>query len=139
MLEDNTAALKWCYNPVNHSKQKHIPVAYHFVREQVALFDNVNVVAVKTDYQLADLFTKCLAVPRMRFLVDSIRGLNPSLPATTKVERLQAALTKGSDRLQAVFNLKEWLQNDDDKEVSTDKHLVEPDTLFEMHFREQDP
>ena len=139
MMEDNTAALKWCYNPMHHSKQKHIPVAYHFVREQVAQFDNINVVAVKTDLQLADLFTKCLPVPRMRFLVDSIRGLNPALPATSKMQGLKEMMRKGSEKMQEVlpdFDLKKQLLAE-----QSEKSLahVSADTFNEEHFKEKDP
>ena len=33
---DNTSAINISKNPVMHSKTKHIPIKYHFVREQVA-------------------------------------------------------------------------------------------------------
>ena len=48
LFEDNSAAQKWCYNPLNHAKQKHIDIAYHFVREQCTQFLNLNVVPIGT-------------------------------------------------------------------------------------------
>jgi hypothetical protein len=33
---DNTSAINISKNPVMHSKRKHIPIKYHFLREQVA-------------------------------------------------------------------------------------------------------
>ena len=33
---DNTSAISLRKNPMMHSKTKHIPIKYHFLREQVA-------------------------------------------------------------------------------------------------------
>jgi hypothetical protein len=33
---DNTSAISILKNPVIHSKMKHIPIKYHFLREKVA-------------------------------------------------------------------------------------------------------
>jgi hypothetical protein len=33
---DNTSAINISKNPMMHSKTKHIPIKYHFLREQVA-------------------------------------------------------------------------------------------------------
>ena len=35
ILCDNTSAISISNNPVMHSKTKHIPIKYHFIREQV--------------------------------------------------------------------------------------------------------
>jgi hypothetical protein len=64
ILCDNTSAISISKNPVMHSKTKHIPIKYHFLREQV-----VNQV-VKLDYvttkeHIVDIFTKPL--PREAF------------------------------------------------------------------------
>ena len=137
-MEDNAAALKWCYNPVNHAKQKHIPVAYHFIREQVALFDNLNVVAVSTDLQYADLFTKCLPSPRMKFLVDSIRGLNPPLPThlTRKSKSVKDSILQGAEQLQEqLFNLRDHMLS---KQVPKDS-ANDDDSIFSRHFQEKKP
>jgi hypothetical protein len=42
-----------------HSKTKHIPIKYHFLREQVAE-KNIRVEYVGTKEQVADIFTKPL-------------------------------------------------------------------------------
>jgi hypothetical protein len=47
-----------------HSKKKHIPIKYHFLREQVAE-KNIKVEYVGTKEQVADIFTKPL--PREAF------------------------------------------------------------------------
>nr|GEX25455.1 ribonuclease H-like domain-containing protein [Tanacetum cinerariifolium] len=56
---DNKSAIALCCNNVHHSRAKHIDVRYHFIKEQV---ENgiVNLYFVRTEYQLADIFTKPL-------------------------------------------------------------------------------
>jgi hypothetical protein len=61
---DNTSAISISKNPVMHSKTKHIPIKYHFLREQVAE-KNIRVEYVGTKEQVADIFTKPL--PREAF------------------------------------------------------------------------
>ncbi|GJV62744.1 retrovirus-related pol polyprotein from transposon TNT 1-94, partial [Tanacetum coccineum] len=55
---DNKSAIALCCNNVQHSRAKHIDVRYHFIKEQV---ENgiVELYFVRTEYQLADIFTKC--------------------------------------------------------------------------------
>ena len=128
IAEDNAAALKWCYNPINHGKQKHIPVAYHFIREQVAQFGHLNIVPISTEFQLADLFTKVLPAPRFRFLVNSIRGLNPTpLVPRTVSETLKDMV---SEKANEILSLKERIAQA--PEEPTHK-------FFDDHFQEPDP
>ncbi|GJV75927.1 copia protein, partial [Tanacetum coccineum] len=61
---DNKSAITLYCNNIQHSRAKHIDVRYHFIKEQV---ENgiVEPYFVRTEYQLADIFTKPL--PRERF------------------------------------------------------------------------
>ncbi|GJT37449.1 hypothetical protein Tco_0937314 [Tanacetum coccineum] len=54
-----------------YSRSKHIDVRYHFIKEQV---ENgvVELNFVKTEYQLANIFTKALAWERFEFLISQI-------------------------------------------------------------------
>ena len=56
---DNTSAINIYKNPVLHSKTKHIPIKYHFLREQVNE-QWVKLEYVNTKEQVADIFTKPL-------------------------------------------------------------------------------
>jgi bifunctional DNase/RNase len=56
---DNTSAISISKNPVMHSKNKNIPIKYHFLREHVAE-KNIRVEYVGTKEQVADIFTKPL-------------------------------------------------------------------------------
>ncbi|GKC51021.1 retrovirus-related pol polyprotein from transposon TNT 1-94 [Tanacetum coccineum] len=51
-----------------HSRTKHINVRYHFIKEQVE-HGIVELYFVKTEYQLADMFTKALSQERFEYLV----------------------------------------------------------------------
>jgi hypothetical protein len=52
---DNTSAINTLKNLVTHSKMKHIPIKYHFLREQVAE-KNIRVEYVGTKEQVTHIF-----------------------------------------------------------------------------------
>jgi hypothetical protein len=64
ILCDNTSAINISKNPVMHSKTKHIPIKFHFLREQVTE-NNIKLEYIGTKEQIADIFTKPL--PRETF------------------------------------------------------------------------
>nr|GEY88858.1 copia protein [Tanacetum cinerariifolium] len=68
---DNKSAIALCCNNVQHSKAKHIDVHCHFIKEQV---ENgiVELYFVRTEYQLADIFTKPLPRERFNFLIEKL-------------------------------------------------------------------
>nr|GEW99137.1 Gag-Pol polyprotein [Tanacetum cinerariifolium] len=68
MYCDSKAAIAISYNPVQHSRTKHIDVRYHFIKEKVEK-GIVELFFVGTEYQLADLFTKALPEGRFKYLV----------------------------------------------------------------------
>ncbi|GJS59584.1 hypothetical protein Tco_0654368 [Tanacetum coccineum] len=79
---DNKSAISLCCNNVQHSRSKHIDVRYHFIKEQV---ENgvVELYFVRTEYQLADIFTKALPRERFNFLVKKL-GMKSMSPETLK-------------------------------------------------------
>nr|GEV40607.1 retrovirus-related Pol polyprotein from transposon TNT 1-94 [Tanacetum cinerariifolium] len=78
------AAIAISCNPVQHSRTKHIDVRYHFIKEKVKK-GIVELFFVRTEYQLADLFTKALPKERFRYLVRRL-GMRCLTPA--KLETL---------------------------------------------------
>ena len=64
ILCDNTSAINISKNPVMHSKTKHIPIKFHFLREQVTKM-NIKLEYIETKEKIADIFTKPL--PRETF------------------------------------------------------------------------
>ena len=57
---DNTSAINVSKNPVHHSRTKHIDVRHHFLRDHVEK-GNVFLTHVRSEDQVADIFTKGLA------------------------------------------------------------------------------
>ncbi|GJR40741.1 retrovirus-related pol polyprotein from transposon TNT 1-94 [Tanacetum coccineum] len=68
---DNKSAITLYCNNVQHSRAKHIDVRYHFIKEKV---ENgiVELYFVRTEYQLADIFTKPLPRERFNFLIKKL-------------------------------------------------------------------
>ncbi|GJU15859.1 retrovirus-related pol polyprotein from transposon TNT 1-94 [Tanacetum coccineum] len=100
---DNKSEIALCFNNVQHSRAKHIDVRYHFIKEQV---ENgiVELYFVRTEYHLADIFTKPLPRERFNFLIEKlvvpfaervkIRSTNIRLETTVpqKEETFQVAI-----------------------------------------------
>jgi hypothetical protein len=64
---DNTSSINVSKNPILHSKIKHIPIKYHFLREKVTN-QIVQVHYIPTTEQIADIFTKPLAKTPFEYL-----------------------------------------------------------------------
>jgi hypothetical protein len=58
-LCDNESIIKIANNLVQHSRTKHIDIRHHFLRDHVAKND-ISLEGVRTEDQLADIFTKPL-------------------------------------------------------------------------------
>jgi hypothetical protein len=64
---DNKSAINISKNTVMHSKTNHIPIKYHFLREQAAE-KNIIVEYVGTKEQVVDIFTKPLPWAALEYL-----------------------------------------------------------------------
>ncbi|GJU88655.1 retrovirus-related pol polyprotein from transposon TNT 1-94 [Tanacetum coccineum] len=82
MYYDNKSTIALCYNNEQHSQSKHIDIRYHIIKEQV---ENgvIELYFVRTEYQLADIFTKALCRERIEFLIDKL-GMRSFTPETLK-------------------------------------------------------
>ena len=86
---------------LNHAKQKHIDVAYHFVREQCTEFNALKVTPIDTDSILADIGTKALPEPRFQRLIRKImnisdRSLRSPTPPQNSVPTEDKAVLAGT-------------------------------------------
>jgi hypothetical protein len=72
---DNTSAISISKNHVMHSKTKHIPIKFHFLREQV-MSKVIKVEYVGKKDQIADVFTKPLSKMKFESLRDQM-GVYP--------------------------------------------------------------
>ncbi len=59
IFEDNQSTIKTANNMIQSERTKHIDVRHHFIREKVAE-KRIEVKYLKTDDQIADIFTKSL-------------------------------------------------------------------------------
>ncbi|GJV26177.1 hypothetical protein Tco_1378872 [Tanacetum coccineum] len=76
---DSQLAIEISCNPVQHSRTKYIHTRYHFIKEHVKN-GIIQLYFVRTEYQLADMFTKALPEDRFQYLVRRIgmRSLTPT-------------------------------------------------------------
>ncbi|GJU32363.1 hypothetical protein Tco_1175952 [Tanacetum coccineum] len=106
-----------CCNNVQHSRAKHVDVRYLFINEQV---ENriVELYFVRTEYQLADIFTKPLPRERFNFLIEKLDELYWTIlrrnmnPVVTQQVALDNALVAHEKRLRlkdVTQELRTWL------------------------------
>jgi hypothetical protein len=69
---DNTSTISISKNLVMHSKMKHIPIKYHFLREQV-VEKNIRVEYVGTKEQVAYIFRKPFPQEAFEYLRQRLR------------------------------------------------------------------
>ncbi|GKE34472.1 hypothetical protein Tco_1453794 [Tanacetum coccineum] len=76
---DSQSAIAISCNPVQHSRTKHIHTRYHFIKKHVGK-GIIDLYFLRTEYQLADMFTKALPEDRFQYLVRRIgmRCLTPT-------------------------------------------------------------
>ncbi|GJY75106.1 hypothetical protein Tco_0479537 [Tanacetum coccineum] len=84
---DSQSAIAISCNPVQHSRTKHIHTRYHFIKEQV---ENgiIELYFVRTEYQLADMFTKALPEERFQYLVRRIGRMFDSTELEVSRQRI---------------------------------------------------
>ncbi|GKC56814.1 hypothetical protein Tco_1084412, partial [Tanacetum coccineum] len=94
---DNKSAIALCCNNVQYSRSKHIDIRHHFIREKVEK-GVVELYFVRTEYQLADIFTKALLRVRFEFIRPQL-GMRSLTPESLKrlQEELNEALIASAD------------------------------------------
>ena len=72
---DNLSTIRLVENPVFHATTKYVEVHYHFIREKV-LRKEIELKHVRTENQVADLFTKDLSGNKFESFCHQLRVLN---------------------------------------------------------------
>nr|GEY35667.1 ribonuclease H [Tanacetum cinerariifolium] len=95
---DSKSAIAISCNPVQHSRTKHIAVRYHFIKEHVEK-GTIELYFVKTDYQLADLFTKALPADCFNYFVRRLeasveRPFDEGVSGNQTEQRISQKVTK---------------------------------------------
>ncbi|GJX82146.1 retrovirus-related pol polyprotein from transposon TNT 1-94 [Tanacetum coccineum] len=90
---DSRSAIAISCNPVQHSCTKHIHTRYHFIKEQLER-GITELYFVRTEYQLADMFTKALPEDRFQYLVRQI-GMRCLTPAELEISRISRQRCQG--------------------------------------------
>jgi hypothetical protein len=75
LLCDNESAHKITYNPYEHFRTKHIDIRHHFLRDN-AIKEDILILHVETNDQLADIFTKPLDEKRFHELQSELNIIN---------------------------------------------------------------
>ncbi|RVX10963.1 Retrovirus-related Pol polyprotein from transposon RE1 [Vitis vinifera] len=80
LICDNQVALHIASNPIFHERVKHIEVDCHFIREKIAS-GCVATSFVNSNDQLADIFTKSLRGPKIKYICNKLGAYDVYAPA----------------------------------------------------------
>nr|GEZ61791.1 retrovirus-related Pol polyprotein from transposon TNT 1-94 [Tanacetum cinerariifolium] len=114
---DSQLAIAISCNPIQHSRTKHIHTRYHFIKEQV---ENgiIKLYFVRTEYQLANMFTKTLPEDMFKYLVRRIgmRCLTPAelegiMPTKSELTLEQSQQGVSNDVLVSIEAVEELKRN----------------------------
>ena len=94
LICDNQVTLHISFNQVFHERTKHIEVDCHFIKENIA-WGCMTTSFVTSNDQLADIFTKSLRGPRIKYICDKLGVFDLYAPARGGVLRFSLLIYLG--------------------------------------------
>lgn len=77
VFSDSQSSIQLCKNPVFHDRTKHIDVKFHFIRDIVEK-GIVNLEKIPSEFNPADMGTKCLPLEKFRSCLDTLNLFSPT-------------------------------------------------------------
>nr|GEU30163.1 hypothetical protein [Tanacetum cinerariifolium] len=115
---NNKSAIALCCNNVQHSRAKYIDALYYFIKEQV---ENgiVKLYFVRTEYQLADIFTKLLPRERFNFLIKKLgmRSMSPKM--LKRLTEKEDEIMNPQETQQVVARDEKWVPSTERVKISS--------------------
>nr|GEX69043.1 retrotransposon protein, putative, unclassified [Tanacetum cinerariifolium] len=127
---DNKSEIALCWKNVQHSRAKHIDVRYYFIKELVKN-GIVELYFVRTEYQLADIFTKPSPRERFNFLIEKLElegSTRTILLVSVEVHRYDIKRSKSENKKKVPTEMElvlEQIQQGTSHEVSESTEGVE--------------
>nr|GEZ31137.1 hypothetical protein [Tanacetum cinerariifolium] len=126
---DSKLAIAISCNLVQHSRIKHIVVRYHFIKEHVEK-GTIELYFDKTDYQLADIFTKALPADCFNYLVrhlvagDGVTSIKRHRHDLSSDDVRNLATASGRGRLKEDLESSMWRRHQDYKATPVAEVLI---------------
>ncbi|GJU20331.1 hypothetical protein Tco_1153673 [Tanacetum coccineum] len=122
---DNKSAITLCCNNIQRSRSKHIDVRYHFIKEQVKN-GVVELYFVRTEYQLADIFTKALPRERFEFLINKLGMKSMSLETLKSMAEESEECIMNQKQIQQAARDEALVPSTDRLKISSTNMRIDP-------------
>lgn len=100
IYEDNSGAIHLANTSVRSKRLKHIDIRYQFINDEVA-GGTVKLIKIASELNVADIFTKPLALPKFRSFLPRLIASSPSSASLVSSSSSSDALSSSSSHLSS--------------------------------------